>query len=295
MNLKSQHYQVAYRKRTGAIDEFPLKNNSAPFELLKNTWRYWAADPFLFENNGETFIFCELYDFVLRRGVIGYSKWEKDRFTKWKPILVEPFHMSYPLIFRHKDSIYMLPETYQSGELRLYRATEFPEKWEYCKTLEKDCSLVDTTIAKHVAGNGYIGYTLSTTDRTVWKLMLDDDLNLIEFVRIADVQEQTQRNGGNMITGDGKLVRPCQDCKEAYGQNLIFRIMDPHTLEEMSEYCVKHDEIYVCDHHGKKAKTYGMHTYNRVSNFEVVDIKLKLSAHVTEIFFRVINKVIKRT
>ncbi len=155
MIFKSQHYQVAYRRNGKLFSRFPLENGGPEFQLIPNTWRYWAADPFLYEHEGKVYLFAELYDFVHRKGVIGFAEWKNNRFTKWKPIIEEPFHMSYPHVFGHNGDVYMIPETYQAKKLILYKATRFPCEWELCKTLLTGESLVDTTIIS-IAGGGLL-------------------------------------------------------------------------------------------------------------------------------------------
>ena len=80
----AESWNVAIRnKSTGDI----LDNTKIPFKVIKNNFRYWAADPFILEKDGKAYIFAELYDYVLRRGVLGYCSIEGDKASKWKPII----------------------------------------------------------------------------------------------------------------------------------------------------------------------------------------------------------------
>src|SRR3990172_2530840 len=89
----------------------------------------YEADPFLYGD----YVFYELYDY--RKGVIAYSKITKDGITEPTVCLEEDFHLSYPSISRHDGEIYMTPEMGASGRIDLYRATNFPDKWEVVKTI----------------------------------------------------------------------------------------------------------------------------------------------------------------
>ena len=62
---KFENWTVAYRRRNG--NATLLEDIVSPFVCIPNTWRYWCADPHIFEENGKTYIFAELYDRVLRR------------------------------------------------------------------------------------------------------------------------------------------------------------------------------------------------------------------------------------
>ena len=43
-------------------------------------------------------------------------------------VLDEPFHMSYPYVFKWQEDFYMIPESQEANSVRLYRALDFPTK-----------------------------------------------------------------------------------------------------------------------------------------------------------------------
>lgn len=56
-----------------------------------------------------------------------------DRGFTWTPlgvVLTEDWHLSYPFVFEHEGDIFMMPEGSRSGQLKLYRAVDFPNEWE---------------------------------------------------------------------------------------------------------------------------------------------------------------------
>ena len=61
-------------------------------------------------------------------------------------VLEEQFHLSYPYIFEHEDRVYMIPETNEANEIRLYQAVDFPLIWELKQVLMQNVSAVDTSI-----------------------------------------------------------------------------------------------------------------------------------------------------
>lgn len=123
--MRFENWTIAYRKR---CEKLLLEDASADFHIIKNTWRYWCADPHLFEYEGRTYVFAELYDRVLRRGVIGCCMISENGYTPWKIVLKMPWHLSYPHVFEKDGDIYMIPESYVPKEIALYRAKEFPDK-----------------------------------------------------------------------------------------------------------------------------------------------------------------------
>ena len=98
-----EEWTIAYRiKEENAL---LIDERKREFHIIKNTWRYWCADPHLFEYEGDTYVFAELYDRVLRKGVIGCCKITKTGYTPWKVVLKMPWHLSYPHVFCYKDEI----------------------------------------------------------------------------------------------------------------------------------------------------------------------------------------------
>ncbi|NIR67375.1 MAG: hypothetical protein GWO10_27260, partial [candidate division Zixibacteria bacterium] len=61
-------------------------------------------------------------------------------------ILDETFHLSYPYVFKWQDEFYMIPETFETDSIRLYRASNFPNEWEFVETLVDGKDFVDPSI-----------------------------------------------------------------------------------------------------------------------------------------------------
>ncbi len=96
----------------------------------------FVADPFLFHDDGMWYMFFEAFHWDSGKGRIALAtspdglNWTYDRI-----VLSEDWHLSYPCVFKYDGAYYMVPETYQLWEIRLYRATRFPHEWEYAATL----------------------------------------------------------------------------------------------------------------------------------------------------------------
>ena len=60
----------------------------------------------------------------------------------------EKFHLSFPYIFRDKEKIYMIPETSENNDIRLYECIKFPYDWKLKKILIKNIKAVDTIVFK---------------------------------------------------------------------------------------------------------------------------------------------------
>ena len=78
--------------------------------------------------------------------------------------MVEPFHMSYPYIFKYKSKFYMCPETCQNKDIRIYESDGFPLKWKLKKVIMASVSAADTTIFEH-SGRWWLFTNIDTTNR----------------------------------------------------------------------------------------------------------------------------------
>jgi hypothetical protein len=113
---------------------------------VKTPARRFLADPFVWEHEARTF--CLVEDYVYREHRAGISAFEitSTGATDVVPVLAEPFHLSFPFLFEYDGGVYMCPECYQSRQIRLYRAVEFPYKWEFVKPVMTDVSASDSML-----------------------------------------------------------------------------------------------------------------------------------------------------
>jgi hypothetical protein len=122
----------------------------------------FLADPFVWQHQGRTF--CLVEDYLFREGIGRISAMELDKQNSTRPetVLVEPFHLSFPYIFEFNGAIYMCPECSASGQIRLYRSTDFPRKWDFVKAIMNDVCAADTMLFEK--GNRW--WMLTNLDRT---------------------------------------------------------------------------------------------------------------------------------
>src|SRR6266496_1967771 len=108
-----------------------------------------VADPFMIRVDGVWHMFFEAVSWTGRskKGEIALAT-SRDGF-RWayrRIVLAEPFHLSYPYVFRHGSDFYMVPESHQAGAVRLYRAERFPDRWVLDATLLSGPVLADTSV-----------------------------------------------------------------------------------------------------------------------------------------------------
>lgn len=220
----------------------------------------FVADPFMVQTDDRWLMFVEVLNSETSQGDIGLASsddgltWQYDQL-----VLDEPFHLSYPSVFRWNDRWYMLPEASASGEVRLYEAVEFPTQWQHTKTILTGKDLADPTIFRHddtwwmYVGVGYSHDTL--------RLFYADDLfgDWTEHPRSPLIQgdADTARPGGSVVKHEGQLYRFAQDCSPRYGNALrCFRITSLSRTEYAEELI---DEAPILRASGTGWNAVGMH------------------------------------
>jgi hypothetical protein len=104
------------------------------------------ATPFAIRENGRDFCFVENFDFTAGKACISVYELTGKKAEPVGDALTEPFHTSFPFLFRFDGKLYMCPETAAIGEIRLYECVEFPLKWKLSKVLVRDVNAVGTMI-----------------------------------------------------------------------------------------------------------------------------------------------------
>jgi hypothetical protein len=108
------------------------------------------ADPFLFSHRGRKFIFFEDYVYAVKKGLISCLAIDEQG-NPGEPFVVleRNYHLSYPFVFQWGSDIFMIPETSDNRTVELYRAVEFPGKWELQKVLFSNVRAVDSTLLQY--------------------------------------------------------------------------------------------------------------------------------------------------
>lgn len=280
-------WNVAIRKRA---DGLILTDQQSPFTPLPNSPRTWEADPFLFEHDNTVYVFSEMFDYITRKGSIGYSQLKNGHWSKWNVVIDEPFHMSYPNVFRMGQDIFMIPETSADNSLRLYRSVSFPDQWEFVKILAQDVKWVDTTLWREQDRLFAITRDISTWDEQKDLLLeLNDQFDILSITHIRESNPALSRQGGNLFAVDGTLFRVTQDCSAHYGGALAFSALNRARLaEDGIASMVLHlapEELQFTE---QRIWT-GLHTYNISEHYEAIDVERR-HFHLGGFFVRLLSK-----
>jgi hypothetical protein len=261
------HWRIALRQASRPLYEQPESARAAEFVWLDSSRGSFWADPFLIEEGGETWLFFENFSRAEKRGVISCGKVVDGQLRDVRTALQRPHHLSYPYVFRHAGAVWMVPESEQAGKVQLYRAARFPDEWVLERTL-LDLRAVDSSLF-HFQGRWWLlttplvvaGHAASTFLFTApepwgpWKLHPAGCV-------CSDVR--WARGAGSIIVAGDRLIRPSQDCSKGYGYSIAFnevKLDETHYEEEPRAQLLP----------GMVGPIAGVHTYNRVGNWEVVD------------------------
>lgn len=287
--LFAESWNVAYRQKSaGAI----LEDRNAPFTVIPNGFRYWAADPFVIERDGKVYIFAELYDYILRRGVLGYCAMTDGKAGKWTPVIQEPYHLSYPCILEHDSNVYIMPESGAGSCLTVYEAAVFPDQWRKVQVLRDNVNFADTT---PVPGEGrHLALAHCVDNPKKPRLMLIDLDAQMADAAVEGSESFRSRPAGHMFQKNGKWIRPAQyseNCGTGYGKALVFyecSISEDEQYEETELAVIRPQDLSF----DRPVYLDGMHTYNSSEQFEVIDIKTR-RFNLLNLVMRVMGKLLR--
>jgi hypothetical protein len=269
VRIRHAHWRVGYRfidgpgiADTGSIGTGWLQ--------VPDQGDHFYADPFPFEWQGRSFIFVEDYPHATKKAVISVVEFGDDGTPQPpRPVLEEPFHLSYPQVFGWNGEIWMLPEGSASGRLTLYRAADFPHRWVAEATLLEG-EISDATLLEH-GGRWWLFATVrdgfgSTSDTLAvfWAPAPTGPWTPHANNPIL-IDRRMARPGGAFAQVGGKLLLPVQDGTRGYGGGLGLsellelnlekvRLSAPRAILEAGDW--PYPQI---------------HTLNRAGKLEVID------------------------
>lgn len=178
----------------------------------------YYADPFILDG----FLFVEQYD--QQKGVIAVRPLAGGEFTT---VLEEPYHLSFPCVFKGGGDYYMVPESGINFTVDLYRATDFPYKWEKVRTIIQGKNWADPLM--HFAnGNWYLFVTPEDNKLEIYRAQTLQG----EFGRIHADDHMHSRSAGKLFTMGDALIRPVQNGDPVYGSSILLKEI---TIEPYSE------------------------------------------------------------
>jgi hypothetical protein len=269
----SEHWRIAWRQS----DSMPLKQALAerPEHLcvLPDNGQHFYADPFVVWREGKAHVFCEDLPYATGRGVIAHFTIDAAGHASQPEIVLQrPYHLSYPFIFEHEGTTYMIPETAQNKTIELYRCDHFPDQWSFVRVLIDQIEAADATVLRH-EGRWWIFASLAGEGRSSWDalgLFYADQLEGPWQAHCGNpvvIDASQARPAGAIFQQEGALIRPAQDCRGGYGRGVhLCRIdrLDPKAYQQTLIDALHPSALWGYS---------GLHTLNRAGPWEVFDLK----------------------
>ncbi|MBV9216640.1 MAG: hypothetical protein JO053_10715 [Acidobacteria bacterium] len=179
-----------------------------------------AADPFAIQRADGWYVFFECFMANSKNATIACAR--SADLVAWEQlgiVLQAPHHLSYPFVFEHDGSIFMMPESKSVRRVDLYRAIDFPMQWKFEKTLLRG-RLMDASMVKYRDR-----YWIFAGWRSYWLRIFHAEHPLGPWrshwlPTIGFYNKASTRPGGRPILLDGQLIRLSQDNVQYYGHQL---------------------------------------------------------------------------
>jgi hypothetical protein len=192
----------------------------------------FIADPFMIEVNHMWYMFFEVMNKTNLKGEIGLAI-SNDGF-KWvyqQIVVAESFHLSYPYTFELMGNYYMIPESYQAGFIRLYKAVKFPTQWEFIGNLLSGPYYADSSLFYHDKKWWLFAETNPDLKHDTLRLYYAENLTgpWSEHMGspIIAGNAHIARPAGRVLIFNGRIIRYAQDCDPIYGTQVrAFEITD---------------------------------------------------------------------
>lgn len=281
LQVVSEHTPIGKMLSGGILREFHSDRNIFKYNQIEI-----KADPFLFVHNDTLFLFYEEKRRLSKGYLMMTCTKDLKSFTVPRVILKEPFHLSFPFVFEDQGTVYLLPETGDAGEIRLYR---FVDDGLSHVVFEKTLICGEFVDSSIVFKNNQ--YYLFTSDRQFnQRIFVSSALfgNYLEHTSSPIYTGKDYgRNAGSIIKYNDCFYRPSQDCSRLYGGNVSL-----HLLSELNQSAIS-ESLYIknlfdC---GVPFYKYGGHQFN-IAIFEGQIIIATDASDLNFNIFKLLQKIL---
>jgi hypothetical protein len=215
--------------------------------------------------------------FAGNRGHISVIELDRDgRASESRRILERPYHLSYPFLFEHEGTLYMIPESGENQTVELYRCTDFPHGWEFVHNVMEGVRAYDTTLL-HRDGRWWLFTTLVETEgSSSWDelFVFSSDSPLSRewtpHPRNPVISDcRSARPAGPIFEHRGALYRPSQNSSGRYGRGFNLGRIDVLDGDSYREEIVSRalpeweDDLLAT------------HTFSRSGDLHVIDAQIR--------------------
>lgn len=234
----------------------------------------WFADPFFLSvSDTHVELFVEEFEYSKNKGRLCLLDIQRQGrefiLENVIPILELDTHLSFPITIKYDDKIYVYPENYQSGSLKLYEYDAVNRKLINCKTLI-DYPLLDTQILIKDGVFYAFGVEYVTGEQSDTKILCVFKSHSLfgpyKLIKKIENPYREERGAGEIFIENNDIIRPCQCCEGDYGRAVILKKLTVQENDELTQ--IERERIVPL--YNKKYGL-GLHTYNVKSNLYVID------------------------
>jgi hypothetical protein len=264
-----RNWSILIYKGNNLLALNPAANTKQPAmsrQDVDDTYTAFVADPFIVKDRNRWLMFFELLNTKTQKGQIAYA--DSEDCLNWnyqQVVLAEDFHLSYPYTFEFEANWYMIPESCEAGSVRLYKATSFPQKWEFVSELLVGKRFVDASII-NFEDIWWMFVGIERDENTACdelRLYYADSLwgDWVEHPMSPIVRDNMEisRPAGRIVKVDDKLVRFAQDCTRTYGGNASAIQINVLTKDRYLEERINPDNPHLFSLGNLKYNGLGMH------------------------------------
>lgn len=264
---KYRHWGVAFCRREWGAVELCLG------QRIENPRHCYLADPFVVRHGNRDICFVEEYDRKRAKGHIAAYEIKQHLPERLGLAIDEPFHMSFPYLFKVEDDLYMCPETSGNNDIRVYKCVDFPLEWELAAVLMSNVVAADSMILQ-MEGLWWMFTNISDPPELrdfsaqLCIFYSDRPLSSAWYPHSGNPVVLDARKGRNagLLIDEGSLYRVSQrQGFDTYGEGFAIneiRILDTEQYVEREVCCVRPNFF------PRLERTHHMHSNNSVTVFD---------------------------
>jgi len=231
----------------------------------------WFADPFIVSvKDNIVELFAEEMLYKTGRGILVYLKIDMCSWAiiEKRTILELDTHLSFPIFIREEGRIYVYPENYQSGALKIYEYDESSKRLVHPHVII-DAPLLDTQILK--SGDNYYAFGviyktgLQKDTKNLFVYKAETLFGSYKLIQVIENSRCEERGAGLFFSENGQIIRPAQSCEGGYGKEVIFYDLQCHNG---SFYEVEMSRM-IPDRNAPNGNI--LHTYNKLDGWVTID------------------------
>ena len=244
---------------------------------IPNPAKGYLADPFVLDYQDRSYVFLERLDYFDNKGKIAAYEIGDFPPKDLGIIIEEDFHLSYPFIFKFESNVYLIPESSNNNDIRLYKCDSFPDQWSLHSIILDQVSAADSMVFQYQERWWlFTNLNPSNTNDHCSELFIFSSDHLLTGPWLPHsknpiyIDPKKARNGGIIFDGED-IYRVAQEQGYGiYGKNINIKkivLLDDKNYIEERVSSIKISDLKDC------LNTHHLHTNSSYSVYDKWDLK----------------------